>query len=141
MGFHGDYDSGVSGIISRRAKRVEITDLEANAARLGARSSGAPRPCANGNRKSHSCLVRPRRIVGQGVAIREARIASRTAGVAFSRAVLRIARHVQHPVQKQGRPVPNQRRGQADRLRDTKFPTGKSVEFGLLDRLSFTVKA
>jgi hypothetical protein len=33
-------------------------------------------------------------------------------------ALLRIAHYVQHPVQKQGRPVPNQRSGQADRLRN-----------------------
>jgi hypothetical protein len=32
-------------------------------------------------------------------------------------ALLRIAHHVQHPVQEQGRPVPNQRSGQAERLR------------------------
>src|SRR5262249_37276990 len=35
-------------------------------------------------------------------------------------ALLRIAHHVQHPVQKQGRPVPNQRSGQTDRLRNTR---------------------
>jgi hypothetical protein len=34
-------------------------------------------------------------------------------------ALLRIAHHVQHPVQKQGRSVPHRRCGQADRLRDT----------------------
>jgi hypothetical protein len=32
-------------------------------------------------------------------------------------ALLRITDHVQRPVQKQGRPVPNQRSGQAERLR------------------------
>jgi len=36
-----------------------------------------------------------------------------------SRNDLRFAHHIQHPVQKQGRPVPNQRSGQADRLRNT----------------------
>ena len=37
-----------------------------------------------------------------------------------SRNALRFAHHVQHPVQKQGRPVPNQRIGQADRLKTTR---------------------
>jgi hypothetical protein len=32
-----------------------------------------------------------------------------------------IAYHVQHPVQKQGRPVSNQRNRQAERLRNTSF--------------------
>jgi hypothetical protein len=34
--------------------------------------------------------------------------------------LLRIAHHVQHPVQKQRRSVPNQRNGQAERLRNTR---------------------
>jgi len=55
--FHEDYGPSVNGIKSL-AKRggVEITDLEANAARVGASSSCATRPRANRNQKSHSCL-------------------------------------------------------------------------------------
>ena len=36
-------------------------------------------------------------------------------------ALLRVAHHVQHHFQKQGRPVPNQRSGQAEQLRNTSF--------------------
>src|SRR6266481_9227471 len=48
------------------AKRggAEITDLETNTARVGARSSCATRLCANRNRKNHSCLARPQRFGG-----------------------------------------------------------------------------
>src|SRR5882672_6407032 len=38
-------------------------------------------------------------------------------------ALLRIAHHVQHPVQKQGRPVSNQRSRQADRLNELERTT------------------
>jgi hypothetical protein len=38
--------------------------------------------------------------------------------------LLRIAHHVQHPVQKQGRPVPNRRSGQADRLNELERTNG-----------------
>jgi hypothetical protein len=45
----------------------------------------------------------------------------RSATVYYS--LLRIAHHVQHPVQKQGRPVPNQRSRQTDRLNELERTT------------------
>ena len=82
--FHEDYEPGVSGISLAKRSGVEITDLAANAARVGARSSCATRPCANRNRKSHSCLARPHELVGKVVAIPESRIATRMAAITCS---------------------------------------------------------
>src|SRR5207248_8069993 len=45
-----------------KRRGIEITDLKANTARVGARSSCATRLCANRNRKSHSCLARAPRV-------------------------------------------------------------------------------
>ncbi len=50
--------------LSQSEAAFEITDLETNAARVGARSSRATRLCANRNRKSHSCLAFSEGFVG-----------------------------------------------------------------------------
>ena len=78
MRFHEDQGLGVSGISLKRGS-VEITDLEANTARVGARSGCATRLCANRNRKNHLCLARHRGLVAEVVTIRDPRIASETA--------------------------------------------------------------
>src|SRR6266481_7787941 len=54
-----------------------------------------------------------------------------------SRNDLRFAHHIQNPVQKQGRPVSNQRSGQGERLRNTRSCRLKTPRYrGKAKRLS-----
>jgi len=63
--------------------------------------------------------------------------ASSNIGCNDSRNNLRFAHHLQHPVQKQGRPVPNQRSGQAERLTNTRTRRLKTPRYrGKANRLS-----
>src|SRR5438874_1456196 len=60
--------------LSQSEAALKLQIPEANTARVGARSSCATRPCANRNRKNHSCLAHPHELLAN-VAIRESRIA------------------------------------------------------------------